>query len=183
MISESLYRRAITRNLYELRWAISEGIAAEKFHDEVPKSWWSFFTFCHIALNNDCLSHLIKVLDKNKDSVSFWHIYDYAKNEIDKIILERSIKFDEIQEISEKVKKIRDKTHFHIDKKVVFDPDGYWRYVKINGMLVKKVLNYLWEILNILYKKENGNEFGQRLYDGDDIKSIVEAVKKSRIII
>ena len=63
MKKPSRYERALTRNLYEIRSALSERNAINIFVEERPNTSWSFFTYAYIALKNDMVAHAIKVLD------------------------------------------------------------------------------------------------------------------------
>ena len=74
------YKHALNRNLNEVRNAWFEWrtlLAIESVHYPFPEL--SFFYITHSALFNCAMGHLMKVLDANKDSASFWFIYEKNK--------------------------------------------------------------------------------------------------------
>ena len=44
---------------------------------------WDFFRVAYHGLRDDMIAHIIKVLDKNEQSATFWFVYNSYKKEID----------------------------------------------------------------------------------------------------
>ncbi len=83
---ESTYKRALNRNLNEVRDGWFEWrslIAIESVQHPFPDS--SFFSIVRSALFNCAIGHLMKLLDLQKGSASFWYIYEHKKNVINAI--------------------------------------------------------------------------------------------------
>lgn len=175
------YVRALTRNLYECRSALSERNAINALVKVKPTTSWSFFSYAYLAFYNDMVAHSIKVLDKHKDAASFWYLYRCKKNEVLDFLDEIDLPLTEVDDLSEKLNHIRNKTHFHIDKKGVFNPEEIWKQADIKGNFFNKVMDGLWETLNHLYFLHHDKKFNQPLYTGKDVKDIIEAVHEAGI--
>jgi len=177
------YKQALRRNLFELRDALSERNAINALVKVAPVTRWSYFSYADIALSNDMLSHAMKILDTHKDSVSFWFLYNRKKEEIDEYLNDLDLSLSELKKMTEDLKLIRDKTHFHIDKIGVFDPASIWDEAGITGNFFNKVFESLWEVLNKLYESQHGVRFEQPIYNGDDVSKIVDCLIKNGIFI
>jgi hypothetical protein len=122
MVATDRYGRSLTRLLHELRWAISERDAYNELCRVALETSWGFFSYASIALKNDMYAHAIKVLDLHGDTSSFWYVHRCKKKDVENALRKEHVSITEIQELADKMKLVRDKTHFHIDKKGVFPP-------------------------------------------------------------
>ena len=177
------YVRAVSRNLFELRYSLSERNAINKFVAVAPETSWSFFSCVYVALSNDMFSHAMKVLDTHKDAVSFWFLYRCKKEEVEEYLKDIDLSLTELEKMTADLKYVRDKTHFHIDRNDVFDPTKVWEKAGITGDFFNKVIEGLWEVLNHLHKLEHGQRFDQPIYEGDDVKDILDVVREKGITI
>lgn len=177
------YGRSIKSNLFELHRSLSYRNAYNIFIERTPSSHWSFFSYASLALHDGIFSHAMKVLDKHRDTVSFFYLYKCNSELIENELLLVDVKMEEIELISDKLNKIRNKTHFHIDKNAVFDPNKIWVEANITGDAFNNVMDNLWIVLNKLYVIEFKENFGQPIYDGKDIVSIIDAVEEKNIVV
>ena len=168
------YGRTLIRLLHECRYAISMRNAYNELCRVAPTTSWGFFSYASIALYNDMFSHSIKLLDKHKDASSFWYIYRYKGDIVKSAVDDSKTSISEIKNISYKLRLIRDKTHFHIDKKKVFSPGDVWKEAEIIGDEFNKVLDGLWQILNSIHLEHFNEKFIQPIYDGKDVEKIVD---------
>lgn len=136
-----------------------------------------FVRLAFFALSNDTVAHAMKILDRQKDSGSFRYIFKQREQDIRDFCTRESIALSEIEWLSEKLWDIRCRTHFHIDRRDVFDPDAVWQRAGINNARFTVTLESLWKILDYLYTQEYGESFGAPDYDGSDVRVILEAVK------
>lgn len=168
------YRRALQRNLNEVgrailnRRAIIGLLNAETFHA------LDFIRLANWALFNDMIAHSIKTLENRKGNASFWYIYRCKEKVINELIKENDINFDRIKTTADSLLHIRDKTHFHIDKKAVEDPQKVWHDGRVSGNQLAAVLDDLFLILNNLHEKEFGEPFNLPEYDGSDATEIAK---------
>lgn len=183
MYKPDRYYRALTRNLHEVRFCLSKRNAVNSLVEVAPNTSWSFFSYAYLALKNDMVAHAIKVLDKHKDASSFWYLYRCNQNEIGTLLKKIDLQLEDIETLTEKLIKIRDKTHFHIDKMKVFAPSSIWQEADIKGSFFNSVMEGLWEALKELHIIGYKKSFIQPIYDGADVKGIIEVVKKAGITV
>jgi len=168
---ESKYRRILSKNLNEVRKAWFEWrslMAIESVQHPFPTS--SFFHLVHSAMFNDALGHLMKVLDRHKDSASFWYIYKQKGNTINELQKNKD-RIETLKHLadSKRLKHIRDRTHFHIDKKAVVEPAQIWQDADISSKEIYSALLDLIIILQALAKDEFGNHFSMN-FDVNEAK-------------
>jgi len=182
--------RAIVRNLFELAYAIYERkvlVAMEEFDDGqgVTISGLNFILICHKALFNDMLGHCMKVLDLHPRSASFWMILRMDAERVSQMASysENTIKF--LRDIAERIKPVRDKTHFHIDRKAVFDPKALWTEAGITGIEYKKTLDHLWAMLTELHKVVHDREFIERApeYEAREVRAFLEWARSVELVV
>ncbi|HEY9165870.1 MAG TPA: hypothetical protein VIS48_06880 [Candidatus Kryptonia bacterium] len=177
------YERALLRNLHELLRCLSYRNAYNSLCEAAPVTDWSFFSYASLALYNGMFDHAMKVLDKHKDSASFFYLYKcnptLIQTELDKV----GLRYEDAEALSTKLKAIRDKDQFHIDRKALFNPKAVWADANITGDSFNVVMDKLWTALNSLYESHHERKFGQPVYSGEDVKSIIDAVKSKGIIV
>lgn len=177
MSNTAVYKRALKRLMYELYQAICEDRAYAAMWNCHTSHGNDLFRFSFFALSNDTFAHAMKVLDRHRKSASFWYIYKQKKQEIQEFCVSNSISFDEIKSLSGKLRHVRNRTHFHIDPRDVFDPTAVWKQAKINNSRFTAVLDALWKILDHFYTQEHGVSFGELDYDGSEVGPILRAVR------
>jgi len=183
MCKPGRYYRALKRNLHEVRFCLSHRNAVNAIVEVAPITSWSFFTYAHLALYYDMVAHAIKVFDIHRDASSFWYLYRCNQKQFDSLLTKFELPFEDIENLTEKLFIIRDKTHFHIDKMGVFDPPTIWHNADIKGTFFNSVMEGIWEVLKELHISAYSKPFIQPIYDGNDVRAIIEAVKKTGIIV
>lgn len=178
-----LYGRTLKRLLHELRYTLSERNALNELARVAPRTSWGFFSYAYIALYNDLFSHAIKILDRNKDSATFWHIHKNNKNDVETTLKLNGLDVVDVESLTNKLKVIRDKTHFHIDKKSIFSPKDVWKEADISGNEFNKVFDKLWLVLNSLHQQHFGEQFTQPIYQAKEIESLITMAKKNDIMV
>lgn len=173
-MSNDTYQAALKRNLNELVIAKLEFEAYREIGDKLLLNFFdSFFTLSQDALFNDMVAHMIKVLDRNAQSTTFWYIFRCKSNDVKEFIKEKNIDFMSIYDLAEKFKIVRDKTHFHIDKKGVKDPKAVWSVTDITDDELEENMNAIYKILNYLHVKEFDFDF--EIPEIDDLQYIIKA--------
>ena len=139
---------AIARNLSELQQAILNRTTLLGLEDACVSHL--FLKVIYRALFNDYIAHCIKVFEDRKQAASFWYIYRTNQKQIDAFALRRKIDIKRLRIVSEKLKHIRNKTHFHIDKVGVLDTKGVWRDTRLPGKKLSRAVDSAWNILTDL---------------------------------
>lgn len=182
MLTDETHKRAITRNLHELANARLERCILISFDHYLEANGVyhygeNFFTITERALFNCMIGHAIKVLDRNKDSATFWAIFDSAPDKIKNRNCFQTEKLRFLDKLTEKLKIVRDKTHFHIDKNGVLNPQAIWEEAGITGDEFGEGLEYTWSILRELHSVELGRQFHDpcERYNGEDVVQMLES--------
>ena len=79
-----------------------------------------------------------------------------------------SVSLDDVRAIEKKLKHIRDKTHFHLDKQGVLDPTKIWQQAALSYGELEKAMNTSFLLLSLLYKELRGLDYELPEYDGSD---------------
>ena len=179
MENNERYQAALNRNLSELSRAIlirKVIIGIENYNTKYIS------TFIHIiyeALFNDMISHSIKVFENRKGNASFWYLFKYKEKEVNEYIKTIELNINEFEEITKKLKHVRDKTHFHIDRDAVKDPEVVWNSVNIKGNELAAAIDKAHLILKYLYLIEYKKEFFMPIFDSAEATEIVKFAEKT----
>lgn len=168
--------------MHELYQAICEDRAHAAIWNCHTSQGMNLFRVAFYALSNDTVSHAAKILDRHPQSGSFWYIFKHKEEEIRAFCAARSISLLEIEAVAAGLKGIRDRTHFHIDRRDVFDADAVWSRARLKHSRFTAVLDSLWLIFDHLYTAENGKSFGPLDYNGDDVEPILRAVTDAGVV-
>ena len=176
------FYRALFRNLNEIRTAILERKALIGLESTGSKHGLDFFKLSHLALYNDMTSRFVRVLDKDPASATFWYLRRSDQKNIDRFAKEKAYDLDKLNILADKLKKIRDKTLFHIDKKEGLVPRDVWEEADISHREFGEALEHVFEILQYTRKIHSGKELAMPEYDGSDATKLVNAAQRDRII-
>ena len=143
------YTKAIERNLAELQRAILN--RTTMLGIEQSRGGTSLFLqVSYFALFNDYVAHCIKVFERSKQAASFWYIYRTDQKIVDAFAKKAKIDMASLEEVSAKLKHIRDQTHFHIDTNGVLDTKAVWRAAGLTGKQLSIAVDAAWSILTHL---------------------------------
>ena len=189
MLKIEVYQRAIRRNLWEIQqarltWCVLCAFDRHLKNREIYHLPPSFFSIAQDALYDSTLMHAIKVLDRNRDSATFWGIFDTALDKIRRLNCYTEEKMVHLAKLEPKLKLVRDKTLFHIDKGAVLDPPAIWREAGIAPDEFKSGLEYVWEILRGLHIAEFNREYSDlcERYKGEDVAQILDLACSNGIL-
>ena len=170
--------KAIDRNLAELNNAILKRRALIGMHAAKSAHSLDFFTIVADALFNDIVAHAILVLDRSAQSASFWYVHRAEKVRIENYAAARSVSLDKLVDLASRFKRIRDKTHFHIDRNAVLQPSIVWSEAAVTGDELGWALQTTHELLADLKAELTGTRPMLPEYDGSDAAEIIRAYKK-----
>jgi hypothetical protein len=141
------YRAALERNSAEIQRAMLnlELLKAMEAYghlssDEAKVAYYALF--------NDYVAHCIRVLEDSGGAASFWYLYKTQQDVFDEAAKSLEVQLSDLREMSKKLKHIRDKTHFHIDRDGVLDPRKVWREADIKGTALANVVAQTWGLIN-----------------------------------
>ena len=143
---------AIERNLAEVQSAILNRTTILGFERERGVASL-FLQVTYRALFNDYIAHCIKVFERSKQAASLWYIYRTDQKLVDTFAAKAKIDMTLLEEVSSKLKHIRDQTHFHIDSKGLLDTKAVWRTAGLTGRQLSTAVDAAWSILTHLQKE------------------------------
>lgn len=173
------YERAIQRNLAELQRAILNRTTMLGLED-IGEISHLFLKLIYFALFNDYIAHCIKVFEKSKQAASFWYIYRTNPVLIESYAGHYSIDIMELEKVGEKLKHIRDKTHFHIDSEGMLDTKSIWQEAGLSGKELSTAVDAVWSILGDLQNSLNLPELILPEYDRSDVKCIANVIEENQ---
>jgi hypothetical protein len=129
------------------------------------------------ALHNDYLSHAIKVFDKSSKAASFWYLYRTNRCPIDNYAKQVGYEIGNLQIVTDKLKAIRNGSHFHIDKRGVLDPKAIWTGAALTGKELGAAIDFVWEALRTIQEEKGGEVPSLLNYTPDIAKAAIERVE------
>jgi len=182
MDGNDTYARALIRNLNEAGIAILERRALEGIENAKSSHSIDFIRLSYDALFNDYIAHAIKLFERSNQAVSFWYLHRCQAGIIDKFIKKENINISLIHKATDSLAHVRNKTHFHLDKKRVFDPSEVWNEANITGKELALAIDDTWKILEHLHFKIHSKYFGLPEYNGEDATKIIKAGQEAGIL-
>ena len=180
MLDEKKYLAALRRNYSEVTFAHHEYFAYTKMWQDSPTIYPNeFLGLCSMALFNDMVAHLIKVLERNSKALTFWNIRRRNKKQIDEILKNSGCDLSFLKHVSEKLRDIRNRTHFHIDRENVSSPKDVWTKAGLKDSDIKKTIVLLLKIFGYLYKKQVSTSEPFLSYDRKDAPEIIRKIKSA----
>jgi hypothetical protein len=168
-------RKAVERNLAELSNCILKRRAYNALIAVGSAHALDFFRISGHALQNDLISHALRVFDRHKDAASFWYIRRQLETQVSKEARNASVSLENIEATAARLNHIRDKAHFHLDKAAVERPASVWDAAGISGDEFIALTEGTHEILRRLYIGLAGVDLPVPDYQGEDVGKIIRA--------
>jgi len=161
-------RRVTRRLLFEVHWIRSEEVALRRL-DGLDHIGLDFFKVAHAALLGDRLIRLVRVFEDSRRIASFWYLHSCRPSEVEALLRDTPMTLAGLRDLSARLKKVRNKTFVHIDKRGVFNPAAIYQDAAIKATQLEKGVEALWCVLNRLHGNLVGSTFQADEYTGDDI--------------
>lgn len=172
-------KRALERNLTELNNCILKRRAYNAFLALKSAHGLDFFRICVYALQNDLYANAHRALDRHKDAASFWYIRNIAPGAFSKAAQDAGIYIETLEGYAQKIGHLRNRIHFHIDKRDLLEPSKAWEEADVTGNEFISLTEGAHEILRRMYLDLTGIDKPVPDYHGDDIGPILRAYKKA----
>jgi hypothetical protein len=104
------------------------------------------------ALRTDRLVRLIRILEDSNQTATFWYLYNCEPANVAK-----DLDVVRLKNLSRKVKHVRDRTLFHIDKHSVSNSQAVYKQANIEPNEIIWAMETIWLILNRLYEQRFGH--------------------------
>jgi hypothetical protein len=173
---------AINRNFAEANDAILKLTAYRSLCEAgFSRAGTGFFAIAAQALFNDMIAGAIRIFDDHKDVASIWYVIRCNQPAAQRAAQACGIAIDDLRSIAPKLRHVRDKTHFHIDRKAVTDPSSVWAYADISDDALGNALHNAALLLAKIKQHVSGGELDSiGAYDGSDVRQIINAYLASK---
>ncbi|MEE9330814.1 MAG: hypothetical protein V3U89_01160 [Methylophilaceae bacterium] len=133
-----------------------------------------FFRVSLNALADARLIRLIRILEDDSQTASFWYLYKANKKLVRTAAEKCDFDIQWAKAISNKFKIIRNNTFVHIDKDAVFDPQKSYEEADITHDDIEKIIEQLWCLMQKLHFEIFHTKIEHDDYTGEDIKLLAE---------
>lgn len=177
-MASTRYDEALSRNLAELQKAllIRETLVGIEKHRYTAKV---FTRVISDALHNDYMSHAMKVFEQSSQASSFWYIYRTDARPIDKYAGDVGYDIASLQTVTDKLKVIRNGTHFHIDSRGVLDPRAIWDGAALTGKELAAAIDFAWGSLGVSMVAAGGSVPSLLEYSSEDALAALKRIEDS----
>lgn len=133
-----------------------------------------FFRVSMNALKDARLIRLIRALEDDSQTASFWYLLKANAPLVKKAAKAGGLNLTKLKQAADALKDIRNKTFVHIDKDGVFDPQQYYQKAGLKHADLAALIESLWQTMRWLYKHDFGEDVPHDEYDGKDIKKLAD---------
>ena len=133
-----------------------------------------FFRVSLNALKDARLVRLIRVLENDPRTASFWYLHTCNQPLVKRAAKKAGLDLTELQAISQALVPIRTKTFMHIDKVGVFDPQAFYKAAGLNNDKVEEIIRALEQTMRSIHAEVFGEEPEGDIYDGSDIRVLAK---------
>lgn len=166
--SDERFKRTIKRIGSETFWLRTYQAAINGMRVEAVGL--DFFRVSLNALKDARLIRLIRVLEDDSKTASFWYLLRCNGPLIEAAAKKAGLDLVELRDIADRMRGIRDKTFVHIDKVGVFDPQQYYKEAGLSNDKVAETCDRLFETMKAVHASVFGEEPPHDVYSGEDIK-------------
>lgn len=172
---------ALNRNFAEADNAILKLTACNSLSASgFSRAGTNFFGIAGQALYNDMVASAIRIFDDHKEAGSLWYIIRCCGPSARRAEKDYGVSIDALKKIVPRLRYLRDKTHFHIDRRTVESPALVWSRVDISAEEFADALRDAALLLAKIKQDVYGGEMDTLTpYDGSDVKKIVDAYAAS----
>lgn len=143
---------------------------------DITYAGMSFFVIASQALYNDMIAHAMRALDEHRDAASFWYVKRCNEQVTAAAASAAGVDLSTLESTSTKLRHIREKTHFHVDRRAVLNPSQVWQAAGVTGDEFSDSLHAITSVMSgVAAGLFGGEPLVVTEYDGSDVERIVKA--------
>jgi hypothetical protein len=169
--SDARFKRTVERIATEAYWLYTYQNAIGGMKG-VYAVGLDFFRVSLNALKDARLIRLIRVLEDDSQTASFWYLLQSNARLVKKAAKKSRLDLLELRGIADALTAVRNKTFVHIDKNGVFDPQVYYRATGLKNNDIERVIGAFWDTMRCLRLEVFGEEIEADHYAGTDIRRL-----------
>ncbi|WP_338765668.1 hypothetical protein [Massilia sp. METH4] len=137
----------------------------------------TFLALARQALYNDALSGTLRVFDDHKDAHSLWYVLRCQRKEAIAAAAACGIGLEALEETSARLRRIRNRTQFHIDRQSIGDPPETWHRPPVDAGELAAAVHAAAALLAAVAHLLDPQAPPLRLspYDGADARALLRA--------
>lgn len=171
-------RSEVTRIFHELNHAINCLKITREIQSTCDELHEGFLVFAYRALAHDAVSCLMRVLDVDSKSFSFWKISSRFPQTIRMIYAEKGIDTARIRDLRDRLMEARRKLHFHIDKDHAANPDVLWSELAITHKEMFEVALDLANVVSSVLLEQYSFPANLSRYKASDVRPILDRLNE-----
>jgi len=171
--SDKRFRRTVERIGAEAYWLYTYQNAINGMKG-VHAVGLDFFRVSLNALKDARLIRLIRILEDDPQTASFWYLLQANVRLVKGAAKVGGLDLDELRTIASALQGVRNKTFVHIDKIGVFDPKAYYKAANLNNEDVLRVIGSLWKAMRALHLEVFGQYPEADDYAGSDVRQLAK---------
>ena len=140
-----------------------------------------FFRLSLNALKDARLVRLIRVLEDDPQTASFWYLHRCNAKLVNKAAKNAGLNLTELRVVSQALLGIRNKTFMHIDKEGVFDPSAYYKAAGLSNDKVGEIISALEETMRNIHHEIFGEEPEGDAFDSTEIRRLAQLRDESSL--
>lgn len=133
-----------------------------------------FFRVAVTAIMDAQLIRLIRVLERDSKTSSFWYLLRTNAPVVEKAAKASHLDLEALSHAADRLRGIRNKTFVYIDKDGVFDPQKFYREAKLTDGEIKRLIDGLWNTMQQVHIAVLGEPLRHDEYSGKDIRKLIE---------
>ena len=165
--SSNRFERAVRRVGAEAFWLKTYHTAISSM--KVHALGLDFFRVSLNSLKDARLIRLIRVLEDDSRTASFWYLMKSDSSRVQRAAKKAKADLKHLADVSTRLRGIRDNTFVHIDKTAVFNPDQLYRSAGLTHTDLEKAIGDLWSTIGALHQDVFKQELNADDYSGEDI--------------
>lgn len=171
---DSRYKSALERMHYEIAMARFEWEAMRGIEESIHSyHGTNFFVISYHALYDDSIARVIRVLDRDRKSATFWYLKRCKERKIEEYSKQYDIDLDDIEKVSDKLKTLRDTFYSHIDRMAVKEFQRPFRDADLDEKVFENAMESVWTILCFLFR-DAGKDPSVDTFSRQQVVRIVE---------
>jgi hypothetical protein len=175
---EELQRRKECSELWrifcEVNWAIMCLKAVREIEQTCSELNEGFFVVAYRSLNDDALTCLMRVMDDHPATFSFWNLENRYPARIAIICRKAKIDLLAVKHLDQRLRKARNETHFHINKRHAANSEPFWANLAITHDEMIQTAKDIAGIIGAILCEDYNFPANLSRYDATDVRPILE---------
>ncbi len=165
---DAQFKRTVHRLTAEAIWLHIYQTALERM-EGIEHTGLDFFLVAQTSLTDARLLRLIRVLDKNSKTASFWYLRQKNPTLVNGAAKRAGLDLKALDRLATKLVPLRNQTFMHIDREHVSNPEQLYREARITHLQIARAIDGVWKTMEGVHLGVFGAGPSHDEYSGEDI--------------